>query len=279
MACNPPKFADLGKDAKDLLSKNFHHGVIKLEGKTTCQAGTEFNLSGTQNGDSVSAELETKMVQPKFTLKEKWTTDNTLISNVALNGNLIKGVKADVDYKLWPASGKQEAKLNTAFANEWLNTTHDVDITAGPTIHASGVTGYNGFMVGASTAYNAGSSQAKNTQVGMAYHGQDFKVNAAIADFSKVQASIFHKANPNVSVGASFAWSNDAASPSLVVAAQKQLSANSSAKVKLDNNLQAGLSYQTKLADGVQVTLSSHVNAKNINGGGHRIGAAFNFTA
>jgi len=30
----PPKYADLGKEAKDLINKNFHFGVIKFEGKT-----------------------------------------------------------------------------------------------------------------------------------------------------------------------------------------------------------------------------------------------------
>lgn len=35
----PPKFDDLGKEAKDLINKNFHFGVIKLEGKTKTKNG------------------------------------------------------------------------------------------------------------------------------------------------------------------------------------------------------------------------------------------------
>lgn len=35
----PPKFDDLGKEAKDLCNKNFHFGVIKLEGKTKTKNG------------------------------------------------------------------------------------------------------------------------------------------------------------------------------------------------------------------------------------------------
>ena len=35
----PPKFDDLGKEAKDLINKNFHFGVIKLEGKTKAKNG------------------------------------------------------------------------------------------------------------------------------------------------------------------------------------------------------------------------------------------------
>ena len=35
----PPKYDDLGKEAKDLINKNFHFGVIKLEGKTKAKNG------------------------------------------------------------------------------------------------------------------------------------------------------------------------------------------------------------------------------------------------
>ena len=40
----PPKYADLGKDAKDLLNKNYHFGVVKLEGKTCAANGKTVNL-------------------------------------------------------------------------------------------------------------------------------------------------------------------------------------------------------------------------------------------
>lgn len=35
----PPKYDDLGKEAKDLINKNFHFGVVKLEGKTKAKNG------------------------------------------------------------------------------------------------------------------------------------------------------------------------------------------------------------------------------------------------
>ena len=35
----PPKFDDLGKEARDLINKNYHFNVIKLEGKTKTKNG------------------------------------------------------------------------------------------------------------------------------------------------------------------------------------------------------------------------------------------------
>ena len=46
----PPKFADLGKDAKDLLNKNYHIGLCKVEGKSKAANGkTEFVTDLTHN--------------------------------------------------------------------------------------------------------------------------------------------------------------------------------------------------------------------------------------
>ena len=39
LAMAPPKFDDLGKEAKDLINKNFHFGTIKVEGKTKAKNG------------------------------------------------------------------------------------------------------------------------------------------------------------------------------------------------------------------------------------------------
>jgi len=280
MACNPPKFADLGKDAKDLLNKNFHFGLVKLEGKTKSLGGAELNLNANQNveADIVNGDLEIKHVHELFTIKEKITSDPTLNTNIAFD-KLCQGLKADLDVKLWPASGKKGVRLNSSYKHEWFNSTHDVDITTGPTIHASAVTGYNGFLLGGSCAYDAASSQLKTNQINLAYHGKDFQVHTGVIDLSKYTASIYHKVNGGLAVATSLAWSNSNSSPTLALGVQKQMCGGAALKVKLDNNLQMGVSYIRKLADGVQVTLSGLVNAKNINAGGHRAGLAFNFTS
>merc|ERR1712013_590747 len=59
----PQKFADLGKEARDLLSKNFHFGTVKIEAKTKAANGLAFTAEGshnTGNGD-VGGSLEGKM--------------------------------------------------------------------------------------------------------------------------------------------------------------------------------------------------------------------------
>jgi len=282
MACNPVKFGDLGKDAKDLLSKNFHFGVIKLEGKTKSAGGTEFTSDGSHNLETgnVAGGLESKFKHDLFTFTEKWNTDNLISTNLVFEDKLVKGLKTDFDLKFAPSTGKKAAKINSAYKHEWFHSTHDLDLDfAGPTLHASAVTGYNGVLVGAQASYDSGNSKLTTNSLSLAYHGGDFKIHTGMVDFSKYFGSIYHKVNANLSAAVSLAWSNDASAPTLTIGAQQALDADSFTKVKLDNNLRLGLSYVTKLRDGVQVTLSSLVNAKNLNGGGHKAGISLNLSA
>ena len=45
-------------------------------------------------------------------------------------------------------------------------------------------------------------------------------------------------------------------------------------RAKINNSSQIGLGYQQKLRDGLTVTLSTLIDGKNFNQGGHKIGLA-----
>jgi len=282
MACNPVKFDDLGKDAKDLLNKNFHFGVIKLEGKTSSSSGVEFTTDGVHNTETgnVGGGLETKFKAKDFTFTEKWTTDNLITTNLSIEDKLVKGLKTDFDCSFAPSTGKKSAKVKSAYKQDFFHSTHDIDLDfAGPTFHGSAVAGYKGVLLGAQASYDTGNSKMTTNSFSLAYHGGDFKVHSGIVDFSKYFGSVYHKVNKSLGAAASLTWANGGASPSLTVGAQYALDANSFYKAKIDNNLRLGLSYVTKLQEGVQVTLSTLVNAKDLNGGGHKLGLSLNLSA
>lgn len=282
MACNPVKFSDLGKDAKDLLNKNFHFGVLKLEGKTKSLGGAEFTTDGSHNLETgnVAAGLETKYKSDLMTITEKWNTNNVITTNLVFEDKLLPGLKADFDIQFAPGTGKKAAKINTSFKHEWFHSTHDVDLDfAGPTAHVSAVTGYKGVLLGGQASYDTSTSKLTTNSLSAAYNGGDFKLHGGVIDLSKYFASVYHKANANLGWAASLAWASDASSPTLTVGSQYTLDAHSFLKGKVDNNLRVGLSYVTKLSEGVQITLSGLVNGKNLNGGGHKAGISLNMSS
>lgn len=50
-------------------------------------------------------------------------------------------------------------------------------------------------------------------------------------------------------------------------------------QAKVNNVSQVGLSYQQKLRDGVTMTLSTLIEGKNFNQGGHKVGLGLDFEA
>lgn len=59
---SPPSYNDLGKNARDIFSKGYHFGLLKLDCKTKTKSGVEFTSGGSSNQDTgkVFGSLETK---------------------------------------------------------------------------------------------------------------------------------------------------------------------------------------------------------------------------
>lgn len=70
------------------FNKGFGFGLVKLDVKTRSCSGVEFSTSGSSNTDTgkVSGTLETKYKWCEYglTFTEKWNTDNTLGTEIAI---------------------------------------------------------------------------------------------------------------------------------------------------------------------------------------------------
>ena len=64
----PPVYADVGKPARDLFSKGYHFGLLKLECKTKTPSGVEFTADMTNNSDTnkVAGNCEVKFKVPEY---------------------------------------------------------------------------------------------------------------------------------------------------------------------------------------------------------------------
>jgi len=279
----PPKYDDLGKEARDLINKNFHFGVVKLEAKTATANGVNFTTEGTHNTDTgnVAACLETKFTLPDhgLTITDKWNTENVISTEISAD-KLAKGLKVDLDASFAPVTGKKAGKLKTAYeAGDHLHTTFDVDLDlAGPTIHGSGVFAYNGWHAGYQASYDTANSKLIANNVSLTYQGNDFVLHSGIIDASKYIGSVHHQVNKDLAAAALLNWQSGSNVSSFAVCGKYTLDDDTFVKAKLDNNLRFGLSYVQKLRSGVQLTMSGLLNGK-AEQGGHKLGMSLNFDA
>jgi len=280
----PQKFDDLGKEAKDLINKNYHFGVIKLEGKTKSQNGVEFTTEGTHNTDTgnVVGSLETKFKYADYglTFSEKWNTGNVISTTVTVDDKIAQGLKVDFDTTFAPVTGKKTAKVKSAYKHDYIHTTTDVDFDfAGPTIHGSAVFGYKGWHAGYQASYDTANSKLTANNVSLTYKEGDFVIHSGINDASKYVGSIHHQVNSKLSAAALLNWTSGVNTSTLTVGGKYTVDDDTYLKAKLDNGLRLGLSYVQNLRPGVQLTLSSLINAKSLEQGGHKLGLSLNFNA
>ncbi|XP_067084238.1 voltage-dependent anion-selective channel protein 3 isoform X1 [Osmerus mordax] len=280
----PPSYADLGKSAKDLFSKGYGFGVIKLDLKTKAQSGVEFATSGTSNTDTGKAggHLETKYKVSDLGLSfnQKWNTDNTLTTEITVEDQLAKGLKVALDTSFVPNTGKKSAKLKTAYKRDFINMGCDLDFDmAGPTVHAAAVLGYEGWLAGYQMAFDTAKSKLAKNNFALGYKAGDFQLHTNVNDGTEFGGSIYQKVNEQLETGVNLAWTAGSNNTSFGIAAKYQLDKDASLSAKVNNASLIGVGYTQSLRPGVKLTLSALIDGKNFNAGGHKVGMGFELEA
>lgn len=280
----PPSYADLGKAARDLFSKGFNYGFYKLEAKTKTKNGVEFTSNGSSNHDSnkFTGSLETKYKSAEhgFTFVEKWNTENTLSTEITIEDQLVKGLKLSFDTQFAPQTGKKSGKIKTGYKQEYINANVDVDFDfAGPTINGAAVAGYNGWLAGYQFAFDTSKSKLSKSNFAVGYSADDFTLNTSVDDGSEFNGSIFQRVNSELETGVQLKWAAGSNATSFGIAAKYCPDRDTTYRAKVNNNSQIGLSYQQKIRDGISLTLSTSIEGKNFNQGGHKVGLGVDFEA
>uniref|UniRef100_A0A671L346 Non-selective voltage-gated ion channel VDAC2 n=1 Tax=Sinocyclocheilus anshuiensis TaxID=1608454 RepID=A0A671L346_9TELE len=273
----PPAYADLGKAAKDVFNKGYGFGTVKLDVKTKSANGVEFKTCGTSNMDSnkVSGNLETKYKWAEYglTFTEKWSTDNTLGTEISVEDQITKGLKLTFDTTFSPNTGKKSGKVKTAYKREYVNVGCDVDFDfAGPAIHGAAVLGYEGWLAGYQMTFDTARSKMTRSNFAIGYKTGDFQLHTNVNDGTEFGGSIYQKVSADLETAVNLAWTAGSNSTRFSLAAKYMLDSSSSISVTMT------MSYFTQKRKN-QLMLSALLDGKNINAGGHRLGLGLELEA
>lgn len=281
MSAVPPPYSDLGKAARDLFSKGFNYGLYKLEAKTKSSSNVEFTTNCSSNHDSgkFAGSLETKYKWQDYgiQLSEKWNTDNTLGTEISVEDQLAKGLKLSFETMFVPQAGKKNGKIKTEYKRDYFHHNVDLDFDfAGPTVHGAWVLGYSGWLAGYQMVFDTAKSKLTQNNFAVGYTKDDLTIHASVNDGHEFTGSVSQKLSNKLEAGAQLNWSSSN-NTRFGIAAKFLADKDSSFRAKLHNNGQLGLSYQQKLRDGMTLTLSSLIECKTFNQGGHKVGVGLDF--
>ncbi|XP_059400489.1 voltage-dependent anion-selective channel protein 2-like isoform X2 [Carassius carassius] len=278
----PPAYSDLGKAAKDIFSKGYGFGIVKLDLKTKSQNGVEFNTSGYTNTDTGKAggSLETKykMKDLGLSLNQKWITENMLSTEVSVEDQLVQGLKVALDTSFVSNTSKKSGKLKTGYKREFVNVSCDIDFE-GPVVHSAAVLGYEGWLVGYQIAFDTAKSKLVQNNFALGYKEGDFQLHTNVNDGAEFGGSVYQKVSDQLETAVTLAWTSGSNSTRFGVAAKYQLDKDASVSAKVNNASLIGVGYTQTLRPGVKLTLSALIDGKNFNTGGHKVGLGFELEA
>ncbi|XP_014861625.1 PREDICTED: voltage-dependent anion-selective channel protein 3-like isoform X2 [Poecilia mexicana] len=275
---NPPTYTDLGKAAKDIFSKGYGFGAVKIDLKTRSQSDVEFHTTGFSNMDTGKAtgNLETtyKVKDHNVTLSQKWNTDNILTNELTVEDKLAKGLKIGMETSFVPNTGKKTGKLKTGYKCHNMNLACDLDL-AGPIVHGSVVLGYEGLLGGYQTLYDATKSKPSHHNFAVGFNAADLQVHACVNEGSEFSGSIYHRVDDKLDMAVTLAWTAGSNNTRFGIAGKYMLDKDTSLSAKVNNASLIGLGYTQGLRQGVKLTLSALIDGKNFNAGGHKLGLGF----
>ncbi|KAK2118365.1 Voltage-dependent anion-selective channel protein 1 [Saguinus oedipus] len=272
----PPTYADLGKSARDVFTKGYGFGLIKLDLKTKSENGLEFTSSGSANTETtkVTGSLETKYRWTEYglTFTEKWNTDNTLGTEITLEDQLARGLKLTFDSSFSPNTGKKNAKIKTGYKREHINLGCDMDFDiAGPSIRGAVVLGYEGWLAGYQMNFETAKSRVTQSNFAVGYKTDEFQLHTNVNDGTEFGGSIYQKVNKKLETAVNLAWTAGNSNTRFGIAAKYQIDPDACFSAKVNNSSLIGLGYTQTLKPGIKLTLSALLDGKNVNAGGHKL--------
>nr|XP_061801075.1 voltage-dependent anion-selective channel protein 1 isoform X3 [Nerophis lumbriciformis] len=201
----PPIYADLGKSARDVFTKGYGFGLIKLDLKTKSENGLEFTSTGSANTETnkVAGSLETKYkwAEHGLTFTEKWNTDNTLGTEITIEDQMAKGLKLTIDSSFSPNTGKKGGKLKTGYKRDHINLGCDVNYDInGTAVHGAGVVGYEGWLAGYQVTFEAGRNRITQSNFAVGYKTDEFQLhtNAKVNNSSLIGLGYTQTLKPGI---------------------------------------------------------------------------------
>nr|CAD7262637.1 unnamed protein product [Timema shepardi] len=215
-----------------------------------------------------------------LTFSEKWNTDNTLATEIAIQDQIAQGLKLSFDTTFAPQTGSKTGRIKSAFQNESVALNCDVDLNlSGPIVQASAVLGYNGWLAGYQSKFDSQRSKITQNNVALGYSTGDFILHTNVNDGQEFGGSIYQRVSPKLETGIQLAWTAGSNDTRFGIGAKYDLDKDAAVRAKVNNASQIGLGYQQKLREGITLTLSALIDGKNFNQGGHKIGVALELEA
>lgn len=278
---SPPPYADLGKAARDLFSKGYNVGFLKVQSKTRPHKDGEFTLTGDHNMHTgiLAGNFELKYKLPDYgvTLTEKWTTDNVISTEVQATDPGVKGTKMTLFTDFSPVTKTRNAKLKGEFAQDSAHLSADLSVAGAPLVNAAAVFNYQNILVGVQGGYSVEKAAVTQTNVALGYVSNNYVLHASINDQTFFNGSLYQKVNDKMEIGVNAGWKQGDPMPQFGLATQYKMDKDWTVRAKALHVGQLHVASSHQLNPHFKLILSTGIEMKNFKEGGHKFGMGIEY--
>ncbi|VDN17088.1 unnamed protein product [Gongylonema pulchrum] len=282
-----PSYIDLGKAARELFTKGYHFGLLRVDAHTKLGDDHEAEFASTAVHTIATGKLagnfDVKYRIPSYgvVFTEKWNTENMLGTIIEVQDQFVNGLKLTLDSWYAAHIGKRSARVKAEWVHKNITCNMDVGLDTGPLMNLSAVTGYRGWLLGFQSTFDVSSSEIKvtpfsNLGVSFACIGKDYVLHSLVNDGREFSGSFFHRVAPNLDIGAQFGWTTGDPNPRFGMAMKYCPTSEMEVKAKIDHESKFSVAFTHHLSHRVRLTLSSQVALAAVNEG-HKYGLGLEF--
>lgn len=273
----PPSFSDLGKSARDILTKTYNFGFIKLD-STTKSGNLEFKTAAAhdQSNKQFNGGVDIKFDYKKYglTVTEKWNTRGLLNTDISVENKFAEGTKVSVDSSFDCNSGKRSANFKSSYKNDNVHFNLDSTVHTAPVVSLAGVVRHQDWLGGLKLSVD--SSKANKTpshHLVLGYSTPNYDVFGYVRNGQHFGSNFYHRVSRDVELAASCEWSQGEEASKMSVGGKFNLDDSNVLRARLTNNSDVAVALTHTLRPGFKANLSLQSNLKALNdGANHKFG-------
>lgn len=255
----PGLFSDIGKKAKDLLTKDYLQDQ-KVVITTETESGLTFTSSTVKKGDLLTGDILTQFKNNNVTTELKVDTNSCVHINVTVD-ELASGLKTILNVTVPDNTGKLEAQ----YRHEHAGICAIVGLTAVPIVEVNAAFGGQGFALGGEVAFDTGSGLFTKYNAGLGLTKPDFSAAILVSDKGEtLKASGLYHVNPDTKtmVAAEVLHRLPTSDTTFTVGTSYALDSVTTVKTRLNNHGKLGALLQHEFRPKSTVTLSTELDTK-----------------
>lgn len=270
MGSKPAPFSDIGKRAKDLLTKDYNYDH-KFTLSILSSTGMGFTATGLKKDEVFVGDINTLYKSKNTVVDVKVDTYSNVSTKVTVN-DILPSTKAAFSFKI---PDHKSGKLDVQYFHHHAAIESSIGLNPNPLLEFSAAIGSSNLSLGGEVGFDTASSSFIKYNAGIGLNEPDFSAALLLTDKGQtLKASYVHSVNPFHSVAAEMTHRFSSLENSFTIGSSHAVDPFTVVKTRFSDNGKAAMLYQHEWRPKSLITFSAEYDSKATHAANPKYGIA-----